>query len=256
MLTKMKYNEDGVFITKDKKFKPLHSFKEKTLETTLKFAYDMTFGKNGEHRNHRTGGTHLRKNGEIFANTFQGKLSEFAVYNTLYKDFPNLNTPDTETYGLGEWDNADFEVNNKKISVKSTKSFGNLLLLETKDWNNKGEYIPNINKGCAFYDYFILVRVNPHCEDLLKKNKILYSQNLDYNVLINILLNEKKWEYDIPGFITGEQLIYAINNNFVINKGDMLNGKTKMDAQNYYIQSGDMEDISQLKRFFNFRYID
>ena len=36
----------------------------------------------------------------------------------------------------------------------------------------------------------------------------------------------------------------------------MLNEKTKMDAQNYYIQSGDMEDISQLKRFFNSRYID
>ncbi len=252
MLTKMKHDKNGVWITKKKQFKPIHTLKKTTLETSLKFAYDMTFGKNGEHRNHRTGGIYLRKNGEIFANTFQGKLSEFAVYNTLYKDFPNLNRPDTETYGLGEWDNTDFEVNGKKISVKSTKSFGNLLLLETKDWNKKGEYIPNINKGCAFYDYFILVRINPYCEDLLKQKKILYSEDLDYNILNTTLLN-KNWEYDIPGFITGEQLIYAINNNFVINQGDMLNGNTKMDAQNYYIQSGDMEDISQLKKFFNFK---
>ena len=72
---------------KKKQFKPIHTLKKTTLETSLKFAYDMTFGKNGEHRNHRTGGIYLRKNGEIFANTFQGKLSEFAVYNTLYKDF-------------------------------------------------------------------------------------------------------------------------------------------------------------------------
>ena len=72
-------------------------------------------------------------------------------------------------------------------------------------------------------------------------------------MLFRSTLLNKNWEYDIPGFITGEQLIYAINNNFVINQGDMLNGNTKMDAQNYYIQSGDMEDISQLKKFFNFK---
>ena len=32
----------------------------------------------------------------------------------------------------------------------------------------------------------------------------------------------------------------------IIKKGEFLNGRTKMDAENYYIQAGDMKDIKEL----------
>ena len=53
-------------------------------------------------------------------------------------------------------------------SRKSTKSYGDLLLLETKDWNDDGEYIPNKDKGNFRYDYTILVRFSPDGEAIMK----------------------------------------------------------------------------------------
>ena len=76
VLNKLKSRNDGVYITRRKEFSPLGTFKEQTIKKTLDFAYEMSFGDGGEHRNHRSGGTHVRKNGEIFANTFQGKLED------------------------------------------------------------------------------------------------------------------------------------------------------------------------------------
>jgi hypothetical protein len=245
-LNKLELRYDGVYINQKKEFNPLGTFKEQTIRKTLDFAYEMSFGDGGEHRNHRSGGTHVRKNGEIFANTFQGKLSEFAVYNQLYKDFV-LEKPDLSTYGLGKWDDWDFVINGMKASIKSTKSFGNLLLLETKDWNDSAEYIPNLEKGTASYDIFILVRIEPYCEDLLKKIRALYSQTQSKRSLESLILSEK-WKYDIPGFVTREEVKYAISNKHIIQQGQMLNGKTRMDADNYYIQSGDMLPIKDIKK--------
>ena len=34
------------------------------------------------------------------------------------------------------------------------------MLLETKDWNEKGEYVPNKENGIASYDYLVLLRVD------------------------------------------------------------------------------------------------
>ncbi len=44
----------------------------------------MAFG-DGEHRDHRTSGTLMRKRGQIFINTLQRKLSELAIYNSYLK---------------------------------------------------------------------------------------------------------------------------------------------------------------------------
>ncbi len=51
---------------------------------SFNFAYNMVFGE-GYHRKHRSGGQYSRKNGELFANTFQGKIAEFVVYNEFIK---------------------------------------------------------------------------------------------------------------------------------------------------------------------------
>lgn len=121
----------------------------------------MSFGKGGQHRDHRSGGSIHRKNGEIFTNTFQGKLAEFIFYYYYMDNYKNyISPPDLEREDLGKWDIVDFttEKNNerKKVAIKSTKHFSNLLLLETKDWDAKGVY--RYNEDCI-YDGIVLIRL-------------------------------------------------------------------------------------------------
>ena len=118
--------------------------------------------------------------------------------------------------------------------------FGNLLLLETKDWNENGVYLPNDEA----YDFTFLVRMNPYCEDILRTRRLLYSDTVDFKELYAVI-GANSWGYDIPGFVTLEDLKYVIKNNFVLPQGSMLNGRTRMDAENYYIQSGDMRSIDE-----------
>ena len=109
------------------------------------FASNMTFNKEGEHRENRSGGTLKRNQNEIFINTFRGKLAEIAFYE-FFKDRNNIiiSKPDFKTYKKGKWDELDFTLNNYKINVKSSTHFSNLLLLEKSDWNLDAQYIPNI----------------------------------------------------------------------------------------------------------------
>lgn len=59
------------YINSREKFNAIEKLPSDLVEIVFNFAYEMTFGQKGEHRAHRTGGTHQRRNGEIFANTFQ-----------------------------------------------------------------------------------------------------------------------------------------------------------------------------------------
>lgn len=228
-----------------KNYRPYHIFKEKSIYKAFNFAYDMSFGFKGEHRKYRSGGSIHRKNGEIFINTFQGKLAEMGIYNVFYKNKINIDEPDFETYGLGIWDKYDFKAGDKKISVKSTKNYGQLMLLETKDWTKDAMYKPNISNENSFYDYFILVRIAPSGEDIMKHKRILYENEYDKESLFKIISN-KNWSYDIPGFITHDELEYIIRNKYIIEKDAILGTKTTMDAENYYIQAGDMHSIDEI----------
>lgn len=248
-MNKLRADGNNFFIENSKVFYSENTFKDETIARVFDFAYAMTFGE-GEHRDHRTGGNIRRKKGQIFINTFQGKLSELAIYNafsqfnkTAYK---KLSNPDFDVYGLGEWDDSDIILEETKFSVKSTKFYGNLLLLETKDWNVNGEYIPNLNTDKnSIYDYFILVRIKPDAEKLMSSRKFLYLNEINKEELY-LLIKSVNWEYDIVGYITNEDLKSLIANDFILPQNAMLNGKIKMDAENYYVQSGDMKDFQQL----------
>ena len=235
--SKVRYNKGGVF-------------QEKTIIDVFNHAYKMTFGNEGKHRDHRSGGDFRRKNGEIFANAFQGKLAECAAcyyFYSIYKD--KSIKPDFSVYGLNKWDSSDLSVNGLEVSIKSTKSFGNLFLLETDDWNENGVYIPNADKeNQGLYDLFLLVRINPNCDSILKEKRILYSESADYGKLRNAVM-EKEWSNNIVGFITRDDLINIIRNEYILPKNTVLNRKTKIDADNYYVQAGCMRDIKELKRF-------
>ena len=155
-MNKLDSRPDGKYFTARKPFKSLGAFKDYTIEKVIKFAYDMTFGASGAHRAHRSGGTHVRNNAEIFADAFQGKLAEFAVYNQLYKNH-SINVPDLDVWNLGQWDDTDFIIDGKKAAVKSAKSFSQLLLLETKDWTAQARIFPILAKtaGCMIILYLL-----------------------------------------------------------------------------------------------------
>lgn len=225
-------------------FKRKHFLKPSTIDKVFEFAYDMAYTDKGHHRNHRSGGAKRRRNGEIFANTFQGKLAECAACNFFCKYDKNI-YPDFSVEGIGEWDSVDLSVMGREIAIKSTKHFGQLLLLETNDWNKKGLYIPNIGKGISKYDYIVLVRITPSCEDLMKSKKWLYLDDVKKDELKN-LIEKEIWYYDYAGYITYDDFLYIINNNYVLPQGAFLNGKTKMDAANYYVQAYNMKNLDTI----------
>jgi len=117
-----KKNNNEFYINSKKDFKNI-PIEKIFIDKSFAFAYSMVFG-DGHHRKHRSGGQHNRKNGELFANTFQGKLAEFMVYNELKKEgLTELSDLDTSIHGKGIWDDTDLEYKGKKINIKSASFF-------------------------------------------------------------------------------------------------------------------------------------
>jgi hypothetical protein len=239
-------NSNKYYVSRPKKFNGA-GISEHYIQKVLDFAYEMTFGF-GYHRANRTGGQYKRKAGEKFCSTFQGKLAEIILYKYFKSQNLNLEEPDFRILGAGEWDDSDLEINGFKINVKSVASQSNLLLLETKDWDRLGRYLPNLslNNGSTIqYDYFILVRIDPDIKKLFRSEKIYYI-NETAKAEIEKLIYENTWSYDIAGYCTKQNIIQVIANGCVLPQNSILNHYTKIDAENYYVQSGDMYPISDL----------
>jgi len=120
-----------------------------------------------------------------------------------------------------------------------------LLLLETKDWKDEVLYIPNLEKGNGYYDYTILVRINPDGENIMKANKLLYVDIVDKEKLREVIFNEL-WSYDVPGYISNNELKILIGKQQIIPQNALLNGKITMDAENYYEETGNLNDCREL----------
>lgn len=236
------------------------------VQKCLDFAYNMTIGKydieietKGEHRDIRSGGKKSRGLKQIYINTFQGKLAECAVHQFLLENSIESDEPDFKAYGKGEWDCFDLECYGQEISIKSTKSYGQLLLLEKADWDKNGRYIPNIGNGNERYDIFILVRINPNIDGYLKGIQGFENVNFKNQEQIHYLkrrllsiLSDIKWEYNITGYISNEDLKYIIENHYVIKQGCEIGTEhipyqgTPMDADNYYVQAASMRKKREL----------
>ncbi len=240
----LKTGENEYQINHKKKFIKDGDISNDDIRECFDFAYEMAFGK-GEHRKNRSGGKIRRKPGQIFIDTFQGKVAEYAIYRYLLKNQIKTSKPDFSIEGYGKWDSFDLEYLNLHIAIKSTKYYGNLLLLETKDWNENGEYIPNNNNGFNKYDMLILVRVLPDAEAEMKKRLMLYKEEIERVLLENIFFN-LKWEYDIAGYITNKDLKRIIEKRYILPKDAILNKRIHMDAENYYVQAGDMRSSKEM----------
>lgn len=238
-------NQRGTYyVTKKTSYQSNGTLKPQTVKLVFDFAYKMAFTDEGAHRRNRSGGSHKRRNAEIFANAFQGKIVECAACNLLFRLDQSI-CPDFSTHPLGEWDTVDLTVNGKEIAVKSTKHYGQLLLLETKDWNSNGQYVPNIGNGVSSYDYIILIRLKPSCEDILRKHRLLYLDSINRDELFQ-LVSGQAWSYNYTGYITNADLLQVVRERYILPQGALLNGSTQMDAENYYVQAGDLRNVSSL----------
>lgn len=215
------------------------------LEKVKNFAYEMCFGE-GHHRNHRTGGQAHRRAGEQFCNTFQGKLAEVCLRQVLLNNGIACGEPDFDVYGVGVWDDTDLIVKGKSLSVKSAAFFSNLLLLESQDYDINGNYLPNLAIGAtASYDYYVLVRIKPDIKSLFRQNRLMYSDVID-KATIDRIISSETWYFDIAGWVTKNEFVSVIRDRQIIPQRALLNGKIPMDAENFYIQSGDMHNANEL----------
>lgn len=241
-------NTNNYYVNRPKQFNGF-PITDEDIQKVLNFAYNMCFGQ-GHHRANRTGGQYKRAAGEKFCNTFQGKLAEVVIYNYFKSENLKLEKPDFRILGVGQWDDSDLEINGMKITVKSAASQSNLLLLETRDWDQQGRYLPNVllnNGSTTEYDHFILVRINPDVKRVFRSEKMYYSDNIS-KADIEKIISENIWSYDIVGYCTKQDIIKAIADGCILPQNSILNHYTKMDVENYYIQSGDMYPINDLIR--------
>lgn len=242
---KLRKEDDAYYWSSERNFNAVASLSREDVTECFEFAYDMAFGE-GHHRSYRSGGQANRKPGEIFINTFQGKIAEFAIYRLFQTKGLEISAPDMSREGVGIWDSVDFVYKNSHIAIKSTSHIGNLLLLETKDWNADGEYIPNIDRSESKYDYFVLIRIKPDGKKIMTSKRWFYSTQIEKQELKQVIVESQNWEYDIAGYITNEELKWIINNEYILPQNAYLQGSTPMDARNYYVQSGDMHRIEDL----------
>ena len=225
-------NENTRQITKKKPFNPQIIVGITDVRRCYDFANEMVFG-DGYQRAYRSGGIEIRDNYRKVADIFQGKIAEFGTYQFFLENGIITMEPDLSVMGKSIWDSSDLKIQDIKLAIKSTVYFGNLLLLEVKDWNEDGDYIPNLNTGNARYDYIILCRVKPEAK---KEDEI--------NVLKAI---KTQWNVEVSGYITHNDLKNKIiKGKYIIKQGMLLNSKTRMDADNYYVQASCLRNINDL----------
>mgnify|MGYP004567921999 FL=1 len=253
-LKKVEDHKYGFVYTKD--FETDGVLNDIEITQCVDFANRMAWGE-GYHRGKRSGGIKERSEKEKFVNTLQGKMTECALHKYLQGYHLDTSGVDFSVFGKGKWDTVDLACNNNKIAVKSTKYFGQLLLLETKDWDENGNYIPNEDTNTGVYDEIVLMRIRPNIEDIIKRKPDFWQ--LDVAEQLEFL-KSIKWEFEISGYITHEDLQYIIRNHYVIKQGDCL-GKVKenykgivMDADNYYVQVTNMRKKEELlKRLVEYK---
>jgi hypothetical protein len=167
-------------------------------------------------REHRSGGKMLRNIGQIYYDTFRGKVGEVIIKKFLEQEpfhVKKINL-DFDIYPRGKWDSSDIDINNIKISIKSSKHFARWLLLESKD----------INRGNV-YDYYILVLI----ENDFKAGTV-------------------------KGFAKKMEITEENDKTFILEQGDLIpNTQTRLDAKNHARHSKNLhntvEEWSELAKW-------
>jgi hypothetical protein len=230
-----------VFIPKrnKKKFVPNVYIERDDKKKCFEFAYNMAFGHN--HNPNSFGSKkveHKRSEIEIFRDAFQGKLAEIGFYNyySVKKGF-NIPPPDFNIWKRGKWEDTDFEATAKgekyKISIKSTKNYGQLLLLEKDRYDSNGYYMEGVNEEKVKHDLIFLVRV---------KGVDSFIDNLSVKKDENLF---KQLEIEVTGYISHKNFVEIIKAGRFIQKGVMI-GNQVLKVDNYYAFASELRLNGQL----------
>ena len=219
---------DGSYlITHKKKFHPLFDVNEYVNDSVIWAGNGDRFKKSGRNRK------------EIIIDCIQGKLGEFILYKYLISLGYDINPPGLEILERGSWDDGDLFIDDKKIQIKTSPHFSNLLLLKKKDWDLEGNYRFNIKENSAPYRAFFLCRIKPSIQEVLADFELLNTSKT-----IEILSNVN-FRADIPGFATLRDFREIINSEQYIKSGFKIGNRTILEDQ-YYFQSGDLRDIDEI----------
>ncbi|MFD2908364.1 hypothetical protein ACFSX9_06410 [Flavobacterium ardleyense] len=207
-------------------FNPNISLKPESIAKCVEFAGIMAYGEGFHNPNSFGANTNCRKEKEIFKNTLQGKIAELAFYNYMAKaGFKPDAIPDFGVWGKGKWEDCDFTFKNGAInvSIKSTKHFGNLLLLEKDRYNENGEYLEAVEKSQPIkHHYIFMIRV----KGVEKDNPAEY------------LAPYENISVEVTGYITNDCFKKLIHQNQLIKKGLIIG--IPMIVDNYYTCSSDL----------------
>ena len=225
IFNRLNENGNSVFVTSPKKFKECGRI-DKYSSTSLNWAYNNSY--HGYFK-----GASSNKFSTLL-DAFIGKLGEFAVYEFFKSKNYNLELPELLVRNKGEWDDGDLFVEGQKVQVKTTIYSSNFLLLKRNDWDELGNYKWGKDGKDDKYGAFFLCRMSPDPRKIFLKEDSLEN-------LINICENIS-WRYEITGFLSKKDVVSGISNNYIINKGKLLNGKIPIREDLIYFQSGDLKD--------------
>lgn len=249
----LKFSEQTYYFQKGSEcsFKPLRGVSYSDFKRVFIFAYEMVLGR-GHHRNMRTGGSFTRNKDTAFVNALEGKLGEVCIYREFLKNGIDIGYPDLNVMGFDSWDKADINFKNIKMSVKTSKSYSRMMLLDKRD------YLVTKDGKKVFYrpdkeivDVFLFTRMKSNIINVLKEMKNI-SCNDSY---IRIFYKKAIIRFDSPCYINNKDVLNMINHKMILPQGAMLNGRTIVDADNYYIFINDMKPISNLYNIINKYYI-
>ncbi len=234
MIMKLTRDKSGRYLIKNKKRfngSPVRfAHKEKSSEFALKMVL------NSSHRVFRSGGASKRDEQEVLINTFQGKLAEYVVQDILTSFNLECSEPDNVDYGNNVWDDRDLLVGGSAISIKSMSYFSNLLLLETKDYDEFGNYRHHHGSD---YEYIIIVRFRPDIKMTLGNNNNGIKDIAKTLVALDL-------EFDIPAVCSRKTVAYIIQHGYVLPQGSTIGKSTRLDANNFYIQLGSLPPLQKL----------
>lgn len=92
-----------------------------------------------------------------------------------------------------------------------------------------------------------LVRVDPSPEDLMRRARILHSRTCGRELLESVAGPGVEFAFQVVGHVTRSDLGTAVRKGHVIPRGALLNGRTRMDAPNYYVQACDFRPLETLR---------
>lgn len=215
------------------------------------FSRKMAFG-DGYSRAVRWGGSVDRSRHEKYADNLQGKLSEFAFFELCQSQGVHVEKPDCTVMKRGKWDDGDFIISGKNISIKSSMLRSKLLLMECAAYRDDG-YELNFRPPKRI-DMILMYRIALSEGEFGHKTSVLYYFDEKNKTGNEDISNMWAWA-DLCGYITNADFCYLTANGFKKRIGETILPESPivMDADNYWISVGDMrnprflfEDLKQL----------